>query len=115
MIKDIKKFVREHKKEIIGGAVAVAGVTALIVFGVKHRTSKLPDFTDVIDPNVLDLVDTVDRAAKGCTMYVPMTLEEMIVEIDNARTIDNMYLLEAGNKKLFKVENVIAFGNLVEP
>lgn len=115
MIKDIKKFIKEHKKEVIGGVVAVAGMTVLIVFGVKHRTPKLPVFTDVVDQNTLDLVDALDRSAKGCTMYVPMTLEEMIVEIDNARMVDNMYLLEAGNKKLFKVENVIAFGNLVEP
>ena len=114
-IKNIKKFVKEHKKEVIGGTIAIAGATALTVFGIKHYKPKLTYFTDSVDPCFLDLLDTVDKACKGCTMYAPTTLEELIVDIDNARLIDNEYFLEGPDKKLFKIENIIVFGNMVEP
>ena len=113
-IKNVKKFVKEHKKGIIGGAVAIAGVTALTMIGIKCRTPKLTDFTDSVDAKFLDLCNTVEKACKDCTVYVPTTLEQTITEIDNARVIDNKYFLEAPDKKLFEVKNVILFGNLVE-
>ena len=113
-IKSTKKFIKDHKKEVIAGTIAIAGATALAVFGVKHRMPKLSDSTDMVDPKFLDLLNTVDKACEGCTMYAPTTLEELIVDVDNARVIDNNYFFEGQDKKLFKIENIIVFGNVVE-
>lgn len=113
-IEKVKKFVKENKTEIIVGTIATAGMAALAVIGVKCRKPKLTDFTESLDPYFLDMCETVDKAAKGCTTYVSMPLEELIVEIDNARFVDNKYLFEAPNKKLYEVKNIITFGNLVE-
>ena len=37
---EIKRFVEDHKKELVAGAVVVGGVVLMIV-GVKHRTKRI--------------------------------------------------------------------------
>lgn len=119
MTKDsVKKFVKDHKKEIIEGTVMTIGGAILAIIGVKgikdlqaiHAKSDgmLND-----DKLFIDLVNTVDEASAGCKQYVKLTLPEIAAAIDKDGIVRDCVKDPDGN--LFEIKNLIAFGNKVEP
>ena len=113
----VKKFIKDHKKEIIKGTVMTIGGAILAIIGVKaikdlqsiqaKSDSMLND-----DKLFIDLVNTVDEASAGCKQYVKLTLPEIAAGIAKGDVTRDLVKDSEGN--LFKVKSVIAFGNVVE-
>ena len=114
----VKKFFKDHKKEIIEGTVMTIGGAILTLIGVKaindlksiqaKRNSFLND-----DKLFIDLVNTIDEASAGCKQYVKLTLPEIAASIDKDGIVRDC--MKDPNGNLFEIKNLIAFGNKVEP
>ena len=109
----IKKFVKDHKTEIIAGTVATVGAAALAVIGVKCRKPKLTDFTDSVDPCYLYLLDMIDRVSRQCTHYSETSPKAIWAMFDkDGNLIDHCIKDDDGD--ILCVDNIIAFGHKVE-
>lgn len=111
-IEKMKKFVKEHKTEIIAGIVATVSVATLAVIGVKaHKATRIENWKEA-NQNFMNMLNAIDDASKDCTIYVPLSLGEVAAAIDKDGNVADC--LRDPNGKLFEVKNLIAFGNLVE-
>lgn len=108
----IKKFIKEHKAEIITLSIGIASTTILMITGKKIRQEKSLMRRKEDNKEFMDLLSTVDNACKDCTVYVPITLEEIAATIDKSGIVSDLY--EDPNGNLMEVKNLIAFGNKVE-
>ena len=127
----IKKFVKENKTVIIGGALTIVGAAALAIVGVKLSKEnslknaivgddefmnfiKTIDEANVIvcDDEFTNLIKTVEEASDGCKQYVMLTLPEIAAAIDKDGIVRDCVRDPDG--KLFEIKNVIAFGNNIE-
>ena len=93
----IKKFVKENKTVIIGGALTIVGAAALAIVG---------------DDELMNFIKTIDEASDGCKQYVMLTLPEIAAAIDKDGIVRDCVRDPDG--KLFEIKNVIAFGNNIE-
>lgn len=110
---EIKKFMMDHKKEIIAGTVATVGAAALAVIGVKCHKPKLTSLTDSVDPYYLDLLDTVDRVSRQCTHYAETSPKAIWAMFDkDGNLIDHCIKDDDGD--ILCVDNIIAFGHKVK-
>lgn len=110
----IKKFIKEHKGEIIVGSVIMIGAAALTVIGVKcglpeQFANCKKEYTDAVE-----FMNTASECCDGCTVYNRITVEELQAIIDNGIDIANTPLRDPDNR-LMIVENIIVFGNEVKP
>lgn len=109
----IKKFVKEHKGAIIGGTIGIAGAAALAVIGVKWSKPKLTDFTDSLDPNFLDFLETADRIGRQSSYYTETSPKAIWAMFDkDGKLIDPCIKCDDGG--ILCVENIIAFGHEVK-
>ena len=113
----VKKFFKDHKKEIIEGTVITIGGTILAIIGVKciENLQAIQAKSDSMlndDKLFIDLVNTVDEASAGCKQYVKLTLPEIAASIDKDGIVRDCVKDPDGN--LFEIKNLIAFGNKVE-
>lgn len=108
----IKKFVKEHKTEIIIGAVGIISSAALGIIGVK--LSKRPMYDNLISASdeFMEFLKAYDKASEGCTQYLPLTLQEVAAAIDKDGIVRDFVRDPDGG--LFEIKNLIAFGNKVE-
>lgn len=109
--KDFKKFVKEHKVEIIAGTIGVAGAALAVFLGMKCcKPSSKASVDKWVEENkeFFDFLNTVDEASKGCSEYVMLTLPEIATAIDKEE-MRNRLIDPSG--KIFEVERLIAFGN----
>lgn len=108
----IKKFVKENKTVIIGGALTIVGAAALAIVDVK--LSKEISLKNVIvgDDEFMNFIKTVDEASDGCKQYAMLTLPEIAAAIDKDGIVRDCVRDPDG--KLFEIKNVIAFGNNIE-
>ena len=114
----VKKFIKDHKKEIIEGTVMTIGGAILAIIGVKaikdlqaiqaKSDSMLND-----DKFFIDLVNTIDEASAGCKQCIKLTLPEIASSIDKDGIVRDCVKDPNGN--LFEIKNLIAFGNKAEP
>ena len=111
--KNFKKFVKDHKKEIIVSTVTVIGGAALVALGVKF-SNKARASSWIEDNKIfMDLFKTVDEACVGCTDYARITLPEIAAMVDkDGNVMDHVFI--DPNGKLFEIKNLIAFGNEVK-
>lgn len=112
-IETIKNFVMNHKKEVIGGTIATISAAALAVLGVKCCKRKTNKFVDSLDPEFLDLLDTIDRFEERCTHYIKADPKEIWAMFDNdGNMIDPCITDVDGN--ILHVDNIIAFGHEIK-
>lgn len=114
----VKKFIKDHKKEIIEGTVMTIVGTILAIIGVKgiKNLQAIQDKSDSmlnVDKTFIDLVNAIDEASVGCSQYVKLTLPEVAAAIDKDGIVRDCVKDPNGN--LFEIKNLIAFGNKVEP
>lgn len=114
----VKKFFKDHKKEIIEGTVMTIGGTILAIIGVKciKNLQAIQAKSDSMlndDKFFIDLVNTIDEASAGCKQYTKLTLPEIAASIDKDGVVRDCVKNPDGN--LFEIKNLIAFGNKVEP
>ena len=114
----VKKFFKDHKKEIIEGTVITIGGTILAIIAVKciENLQAIQAKSDSMlndDKLFIDLVNTIDEESAGCSHYVKLTLPEIAAAIDKDGIVRDCVKDPNGN--LFEIKNLIAFGNKVEP
>lgn len=110
---EIKKFVMDHKAEIIAGTVVTVGAAALAVIGVKCHKPKLTGLTDSVDPYYLDLLDTIDRVSRQCTHYAETSPKAIWDMFDKDGNLTD-HCIKDDDGGILCVENIIAFGHKVE-
>ena len=111
--KNFKKFVKDHKKEIIAGTVAIIGSATLGALGVKLSNKRRASSWMEDNKEFMNLFKTVDEACVGCTDYARITLPEIAAMVDkDGNVMDHIFV--DPNGKLFEVKNLIAFGNEVK-
>ena len=111
--KNFKKFVKDHKKEIIAGTVAIIGSATLGALGVKLSNKRRASSWMEDNKEFMDLFRTVDEACVGCTEYAMVTLPEIAAMVDkDGHVMDHVFI--DPNGKLFEIKNLIAFGNEVK-
>ena len=108
----IKKFVKENKTVIIGGALTIVGAAALAIVGVKLSKENSLKNAIVGDDELMNFIKTIDEASDGCKQYVMLTLPEIAATIDKDGIVRDCVRDPDG--KLFEIKNVIAFGNNME-
>ena len=108
----IKKFVKENKTVIIGGALTIVGAAALAIVGVKLSKENSLKNAIVGDDELMNFIKTIDEASDGCKQYVMLTLPEIAAAIDKDGIVRDCVRDPDG--KLFEIKNVIAFGNNIE-
>ena len=109
----VKKFIKDHKKEIITGTLMTIGGAILAISGVKLSKSIPLDRIIVCDEDFVKFLETYDESSNGCTQYFKLTLPEVAAAIDKNGIVRDCLRDQDGN--LFEVKNLIAFGNKVEP
>ena len=111
----LKKFVKDHKTQIISGTLMAIGTAALTVVGIKISKCPRAKSDSILNDDKLfiDLLETIDDASAGCSNYVMMTTSEIASAIDNG--VINGNVLRDPDGKLFEIKNLIAFGNKLEP
>lgn len=108
-----KKFVKDHKAELIGGTICVVSGAALAVLGVKWSRKTTAETWMKDNEEIVKLLHTVDEAADGCRNYVKLSLSELADSIDKDIIAQN-YVRDPDGE-LFEVKNLIIFGNEVKP
>lgn len=103
----LKAFVKDRKREITIGVMAIAG-TVCAVIGVNQFRS----YKEAIN-GMNEFNDALYEAMSGCSDYVPVTYEELRSAAGNCSLGEN--LLRDPNGDIIKVQKFIAFGNKVEP
>ena len=111
----LKKFVKDHKTQIISGTLMAIGTAALTVAGVNVIKCLRAKSDSILNDDKLfiDLLETIDDASAGCNNYVMITTSEIASAIDNG--VINGNVLRDPDGKLFEIKNLIAFGNKLEP
>lgn len=113
--KNLKKFMKDHKMEIIAGTVAIIGIGSAALGAHCVKSSNKKHALSWIEDNkiFMDLFKTVDEACVGCTDYARITLPEIAAMVDkDGNVMDHIFV--DPNGKLFEVKNLIAFGNEVK-
>ena len=110
-----KKFVKDHKTQIISGTLMAIGTAALTVAGVNIIKCLRAKSDSILNDDKLfiDLLETIDDASAGCNNYVMITTSEIASAIDKG--VINGNVLRDPDGKLLEIKNLIAFGNKVEP
>ena len=110
-----KKFVKDHKTQIIYGTLMAIGTAALTAVGIKISKCPRAKSDSILndDKTFIKLLETIDDASAGCNNYVMMTTSEITSAIDKGAINGNV--LRDPNGKLFEIKNLIAFGNKLEP
>lgn len=109
----VKKFIKEHKTEIVCGVIGVVGSAALAVVGVKWSKKLQSENFLVCDDDFREFINTVDEATDGCKQYVKLTLSELTDMIEQNGIVNDCVKDSDGN--VLAIKSLIAFGNQVEP
>ena len=111
----LKAFVKDHKREITIGVMAIAGTVCAVV-GVKGINkvvrNQFGSYKEAIN-GMNEFNDALYEAMSGCSDYVPVTYEELRSAAGNCSFGEN--LLRDPNGDIIEVQKFIAFGNKVEP
>ena len=110
-----KKFVKDHKTQIISGTLMAIGTAALTVVGIKISKCPRAKSDSILNDDKLfiDLLETIDDASAGCNNYVMITTSEIASAIEKG--VINGNVLRDPDGKLLEIKNLIAFGNKLEP
>lgn len=112
-IEKIKKFVREHKKEIIIGSAVAAGTAVLAVVGVKCGVPKKFAELKQNAEYASDFNNQLCVAMTGCKQYLRLEREDIADLFAKADGSGEYVLVDPDGRKL-RVESMIAFGNEIE-
>lgn len=110
-----KKFVKDHKTQIISGTLMAIGTAALTVVGIKISKCPRAKSDSILNDDKLfiELLETIDDASAGCNNYLMVTQPEIASAIDKGLISTNV--LRDPDGKLLEIKNLIAFGNKLEP
>ena len=110
-----KKFVKDHKTQIISGTLMAIGTAALTVVGIKISKCPRAKSDSILNDDKLfiDLLETIDDASAGCSNYIMITASDIASAID--RGVINENVLRDPDGKLLEIKNIIAFGKQLEP
>lgn len=106
-----KKFVKDHKTEIIGGALMIVGGTLAVILGNNAIKGGYKATTEA-DKRFIELIDGLDAAGEGSDCWVVAKPEEIWRAYDETGKAVNA--LRDPDGKLFKLNKLMVFGNLVE-
>lgn len=109
----IKTFVKDHKREIIIIATAIAG-TACAIIGIKKIkicSSQIKSYKDEIG-RLNQFNKSLCEATSGCSKYVPVRYDEVCRAAANGYLEKNRWIDPEGN--IMEIKNFIAFGNNVK-
>ena len=109
----IKTFVKDHKREILIAAMAIAG-TACTIIGIKKIkicSSQIKSCKEEIKR--LNLFNkSLYEATSECSKYVPVRYDEVCRAAANGYLEKNRWIDPEGN--IIEIKNFIAFGNDVK-
>lgn len=103
---EVKKFVKEHWKEILVGAGA-ASLGFVIGKNICSKPNNLIDLSDIDDKKFIEFWEDVLKIRKGTNGYV-------LVDSDEFMKLATHELLECGNGLVIKPVGAIAFGDIIE-
>ena len=102
----VKKFVKEHWKEILVGAGA-ASLGFVIGKNICSKPNNLVDLSDIDDKEFIEFCEDVLKVRKGTNGYVPVDPDEFMKLATNE-------LLKCENGVVIKPVGAIAFGDIIE-
>lgn len=107
----LKEFVRNHKKEIMFGTIAIVAITAECFICNKVKAKYVSSFGRLTeDPDskwIFDLCNDIDLVKEGAKSYVPLPIDDIAKLLGEEQTIRDP------DGKLMKVTGAILFGNEV--
>lgn len=109
----IKTFVKDHKREILIAAMAIAG-TACTIIGIKkikicrNQIKNCKEGTKTLNR----FNNSLCEAMSGCSKYVPVRYDEVCRAAANGYLEKNRWIDPEGN--IMEIKNFIAFGNDVK-
>ena len=103
---EVKKFVKEHWKEMLVGTVA-ASLGFVIGKNICSKQNNLVNLSDIDDKNFIEFCEDVLKIRKGTNGYIP-------VDPDEFMELATHELLKGGNGVVIKPVGAIAFGDIIE-
>lgn len=108
----LKKFAKDHKTEIVDGALVIAGVTLAAILGIKiAKTGGFKAMSEA-DKDYIGLLEGLNYAVEGSNCWVVAKPEEIWRAYDETGKAVNALIDPDG--RLFKLNKLMVFGNLVE-
>lgn len=109
----IKTFIRDHKREILIGAMVIAG-TACTIIGIKKIkicSNQIKNYKEEIK-RLNRFNKSLCEATSGCSKYVPIRYDEVCRAAANGYLEKNRWIDPEGN--IMEIKKFIAFGNDVK-
>lgn len=103
---EVKKFVKEHWKEILVGAGA-ASLGFVIGKNICSKPNNLIELSDIDDKKFIEFCEDVLKIRKGTNGYIP-------VDPDEFTELATHELLKGVNGVVIKPVGAIAFGDIIE-
>lgn len=104
-VKEIKKWIKEHKEFVLGTASFVAGTTALIFFGAKlSKCGSRKTLGEILSNETWNSAGNASQVIdEDIFTYLAPTIEHAVLDDGKSYAFDRLYDLENGIHKLVSV------------